>query len=228
MWHRADNHAPARATTGAPQTGDPLTAVAGPDDFPKIASPNTHGIIWRRKIPASVSDALGALSAEHLPTARIVLARQDIQHTVEHLLTESSAIPAQARDWLIADTIQLATAFATALNASKLRLRFDVICDDGCPKFHQDAVPARLLCTYRGPGTQYGMVTGTEQREPTTIFTAPTGAPVILRGKQWPTSDAHILRHRSPPAKETARKTARETQSPRLLLALDPLSNAAE
>ncbi|MEM8851819.1 MAG: DUF1826 domain-containing protein, partial [Pseudomonadota bacterium] len=67
-------------------------------------------------------------------------------------------------------------------------------------RFHVDAIHARLVCTYRGPGTQYGL--STDGAPPTRVFTVPTGAPILLRGSLWP-GEATGLMHRSPPIEGT-------------------------
>lgn len=57
------------------------------------------------------------------------------------------------------------------MNSVNLRLRFDVINFNGCPKFHVDAVKARLVCTYRGTGTQYGLsVDGQDPEQIVTVL----------------------------------------------------------
>ena len=101
------------------------------------------------------------------------------------------------------------------MRARFLRLRLDVIAHDACRKFHIDAITARLICTYRGTGTQYGI--STDGFEPTRIFTTPTGSPLILRGTLWPTNPPAGLLHRSPPIEGSG-----ET---RLLLVLDPVDD---
>ena len=76
-----------------------------------------------------------------------------------------------------------------------------------------DAVTSRLICTYRGTGTQYGIASDGE--DPQRVFTAPTCMPIVLRGTLWPEDPPSGLRHRSPPIAGTG-----ET---RLLLVLDPV-----
>ena len=77
-----------------------------------------------------------------------------------------------------------------------VRIRLDVVHDDACRKFHIDSLTARLVCTYRGPGTQYGI--STDGNQPSRVFSVPTGAPFLLRGTQWPDPPVSGLMHRSP------------------------------
>lgn len=99
------------------------------------------------------------------------------------------------------------------MEAPFLRLRLDRVTTNACHKFHKDAVRARLICTYRGTGTQYRV--SPDGAEPRRVYTVPTGAPVLLRGTLWPQHPASNLLHRSPPIEATG-----ET---RLVLVLDPV-----
>lgn len=118
---------------------------------------------------------------------------------------------------LVDDIAALADVFADVMHAPYLRLRLDVIKTNACRKFHIDAVTARLVCTYRGTGTQYGI--STDGTEPKRIFTVPTVSPILLRGTLWPETPRSGLLHRSPPIEGTG-----ET---RLLLVLDPIVDLA-
>ena len=42
--------------------------------------------------------------------------------------------------------------------------------------------PARLICTYRGTSTQYGLAN--TAGDPETVHTVPTGTAIVLRGKR--------------------------------------------
>jgi hypothetical protein len=116
------------------------------------------------------------------------------------------------------DIAALAEIFAGLMRARWLRLRLDVVTTNACRRFHIDAVTARLVCTYRGTGTQYGI--STDGAEPRRIFTVPTGSPIVLRGTLWPEHPRSGLLHRSPPIEGTG-----ET---RALLVLDPVDDPGE
>lgn len=119
---------------------------------------------------------------------------------------------------LIDDVAVMADIFADLMDVQYLLLRLDVITTNSCPKFHIDAVTARLICTYRGTGTQYGF--SPDGGDPGRIFTAPTGAPILLRGTLNLEHPRSGLLHRSPPIEGTG-----ET---RLMLVLDPVIDPDE
>ena len=102
--------------------------------------------------------------------------------------------------------------------SSSTTMRLDVITTNACRKFHIDNIVARLVCTYRGTGTQYGIVE-TRGAEPEQIWTVPTGAPIVMRGTKWPETPASGLRHRSPPI---VGADGQPTET-RLVLVLDPV-----
>jgi len=122
------------------------------------------------------------------------------------------------RDAFIAHAQQLSDAFMHVMKAPYLRLRFDVISHNACNRFHVDAMTARLICTCRAAGTQYGLANAAG--DPETVHTVPTGAAIVLRGKRWPPKAKVDLVHRSPPIQGTGQT--------RLVLVLDPIADLDE
>ena len=119
---------------------------------------------------------------------------------------------------MIDDAAALASVFADLFQAPYLRVCLNVVTTNACRKFHIDAVTARLVCTYRGTGTQFGI--STDGAEPARVFTVPTGAPIVLRGTLWPEHPKSGLLHRSPPIEGSG-----ET---RLVLVLDSVAVSDE
>lgn len=183
-----------------------------------IDHPGCAAAIWQRQPLKSFQDWIDALMPEDLPRARIIL-RPDVVRNALADIAEVAALPeCEERTMLVDDIAALANIFAGVMQAPYLRLRLEVVSTNACRKFHIDTVTARLICTYRGRGTQYGV--SVDGDEPRSIFDVPTGSPIILRGTLWPEAPASRLRHRSPPIEGTG-----ET---RLVLVLDPLSDFAD
>lgn len=172
--------------------------------------------IWSRSVPAHVQTWLDRLDTCTLPKGRIILRPCNTAPEVAHLCDMSHMPESDERNWLLRDIAQLADRFAGLMSTDYLRLRMDVIANNACHKFHKDTVSARLICTYRGSGTQYGFSAG--KADPQQIFQVATGAPLLLRGTLWPEDPPSGLLHRSPPIAGTC-----ET---RLVLVLDPVSNS--
>lgn len=171
--------------------------------------------ILRRAMPAAVHSWLEGLDPEKLPRGRVILQPNAVEKTLTHLGDIYGLPPGSERDWLYADIASLADAFAGLMSARFLRLRLDVVTTNACRRFHVDAITARLVCTYRGTGTQYGIsVDGTD---PSEVSTVSTGCPILLRGTQWPAKPDAGLLHRSPPIEGTGEA--------RLVLVLDAVDD---
>ena len=178
-----------------------------------IHHPGCAAAIWRRGMPPEVSETLASIGPDSLPSTRIILPPNSIRDAVDTACEGTEPDHRAALDWLSDDIAAMAEYFTRLMHPPYLRLRLEVITNNACRRFHIDAVTARLICTYRGTGTQYGI--STDGAEPKRVFTVPTGAPIILRGTEWPSEPASGLLHRSPPIDGTG-----ET---RLLLVLDPV-----
>ena len=185
------------------------------DDLSAFSKPGCAAAVWRRQIPQHIDSWLDKIAPENLPKTRVILPSHAIVQTLTHVCDMAGLIASKERAWLCYDIASLAETFSSLMSAQFLRIRLDVIDTNACRKFHIDALTARLVCTYRGTGTQYGV--STDGADPTRVFTVQTGCPILLRGTEWPTQPASGLLHRSPPIAGTG-----ET---RLVLVLDPVIN---
>ena len=194
-----------------------IAHASTPDGLSAIRQPECAAAIWKRSPLPRFQTWIDSLAPEHLPKARIIL-RPDLVCEALLNITRTCGTPEDPeRDLLVEDASALAAIFADIMCADYLRLRLDVTSGNACRKFHIDAVTARLICTYRGTGTQYGI--SKNGGEPARILAAPTGSPIVLRGARWPETPLSNLVHRSPPIKGTG-----ET---RLVLVLDPVDEPA-
>ncbi len=184
----------------------------------EILRPECAAAIWWRPALSGVQPWLASLSVEVLPKARMIVRSDGVIEAVQQIFTASGASGCAERELLIADIAMLSNNFAELMGTKFLRLRLDVVTTNACHKFHIDALTARLICTYKGTGTQYGF--GVSGVEPEDIFTLPTDVPIVLRGTKWPEHPSAGLRHRSPPIEGTG-----ET---RLVLVLDPVTDREE
>ncbi len=186
-----------------------------PDGLSTLHQPGCAAVIWRRNPLRRFQSWIDRLPPEHLPTTRLILRPDAVRQAVFELCEASGTPSCPERDRLVDDVAALADMFANAMDTNWLRLRLDAVTTNACRKFHIDALTARLVCTYRGIGTQYGV--SVNGADPSRVFTVPTGSPILLRGTLWPTEPRSGLLHRSPPIEGTG-----ET---RLVLVLDPVED---
>jgi hypothetical protein len=120
------------------------------------------------------------------------------------------------RDALARDIGQLAELLGDLLDCPHIGLRLEVIDKAMCPRLHVDRVGIRLLCTYRGPGTEWlddaaadrsklGSGAGGLPDEQsgllgtgTQIQRVPGFAVALLKGSLWQGNGGRGIIHRSP------------------------------
>ncbi|MFV0243953.1 MAG: DUF1826 domain-containing protein [Qingshengfaniella sp.] len=177
----------------------------------QIGRPDTAAVLWQRRLDPGVQAWLDALPAEGLPQMRAALRVEDVGRAVDAALTAAGHGPNPWGRMLCDDVQALATRFAGIMGQEKIELRLDAISGNACTRFHVDFVSARLLCTYRGLGTEYGIAEGAG--DPAAPNQMQPGWVGLFRGRTWPSPAACGLVHRSPPIAGTG-----ET---RLLLVID-------
>lgn len=183
------------------------------EDLKVFKTPTCPAVIWHRQPEPRFQSWIDKLAPKHLPSGRIVLRPEAVADAMTQLCDIARTPQCQSRAQLIDDVAALAEIFAELMDAQYLRLRLTPVTTNSCRKFHIDAVTARLICTYRGAGTQYGI--STNGGDPKRVFSVPTGSPALLRGSSWPEHPPTDLLHRSPPIEGT--------EETRLVLVLDPV-----
>lgn len=136
------------------------------------------------------------------------------------------------QNWL-QDVILLTSAFCELFAVKEVGLRLCTLEKAMCPRFHVDRVPARMICSYGGIGTEWlpeyalnrtklgmgscglpddisGLIT-----DATAIRQMPAYAVGLMKGEHWEGNEGQGLVHRSP--------VPTAVQPRRLLLTLDML-----
>jgi hypothetical protein len=103
--------------------------------------------------PAGVAAALDALPFAMLPNFRLEGPAGSVRTWLE-TLAATPGLPA-ALAWVIADCVTQAGRFVDASGSTSLSVKLEAIADDACRRLHHDYVAHRLVCTYRGPGTEW-------------------------------------------------------------------------
>lgn len=168
--------------------------------------------IWARMLSPALQSWLGNTPDGALPTGRVLIRPDQTEAAFR-------AMPGNASKAFIADVGYLIARFAEIIGCSQIDLRLDCIDHDACWKFHQDQIDYRLLCSYRGPGTEFVPQdhAGTALRHqrdyngPRQQLTAPF---VGLFKGATPHGDKAGVVHRSPPVSRSGKT--------RYLLCLSP------
>ena len=173
----------------------PVAITEKINQLPAVIERAVDAAISTRPLPTIVGRWIDDIAAENLPEARYVLHPNRVAACVENLFASRGLTATPALTWLAEDAGKLARCVCRIAGTDRVRLRIEAVDDNACSRLHIDHVVARMICTYRGPGTQLGL----EASDPSEIQTVPTGMPVLLKGKLWPSQPAPKLRHRSPP-----------------------------
>lgn len=146
---------PTVANDGAGTTGDRVLTGVSPDILGRIHDPEVELVIWKREMPPGLGRWLDRLPVSRMPHGRVLVGATDLSRAVLGLVEEGD-MPAEAeRDIFTEDVLRLTRLFMQTMETDLVDIRLETICHDACRKFHRDHVAARLLTTYRGPGTEW-------------------------------------------------------------------------
>ncbi|MDM7458294.1 MAG: DUF1826 domain-containing protein [Paracoccus sp. (in: a-proteobacteria)] len=190
---------------------------AGPDAqaLDRITDPGCALALWWHRPAPAFQAWMDAIPEAALPRLRATVTLDEVAQVVHAACDEAGTPDGRHRAALSAHIVDLASRFSRVMGCRRLALRLDAGRGQACPKWHLDAVEARLLSSLRGPGTEFAPLrnAGADHAEPGDIQQMRTGEVGLFRGRGWRGGPPAIL-HRSPPA---GRDKAR------LLLVMDPL-----
>ncbi|SEB09505.1 DUF1826 domain-containing protein [Rubrimonas cliftonensis] len=190
---------------------------ADPAILAGIRQPGVAAAIWRRPRDPGFAAWIDALPPERLPRLS-TLTTPELVERVVHAACDSAGTPAGLhRDRLASDAAALALILSQVAAQPLIEIRLEVVDTDKCRKFHIDRVRCRMLCTYRGAGTQYGAAAPGPDHAPAVVQQLSAADAALFRGAFWPGAEFPGVLHRSPPLAGTG-----ET---RLLLVVDPMDD---
>jgi hypothetical protein len=187
--------------------GGPSLALVGrsAEVLSDITQPGVELVAWQRSPDPAWADWLAALPADALPVCRLEVASDDAAGLLKDQFDAGGVPGGQPRDAFVADIVALVTQFAALARTHSVRLRLDAITSDACRRWHRDCVPLRLICTYRGLGTQWvppglgAAVLARPDDDAPQAMAFDTGDVALFKGCGWPGQphDGGIV-HRSP------------------------------
>lgn len=193
-----------------------------PECLTEIFRDEVNLAVWRREPSTECLEFARRAASEISSFERFVAQEQD--EPIDEILPKWALELPGARTWL-ADVRELIAMYRCLFEPAAVGIRVHVLADTMCPRFHTDRVPARLLVTYSGRGTEWlaepdvlrPVTPGPLPEQPVAenrIQVMPTGSVAILKGEAWIGNEGRGLVHRSPAPGDT----------PRLVLGLDWLS----
>ncbi len=132
------------------------------------------------------------------------------------------------KGYFINDVVRLSELFFKRTKSKKIRLKIEIVKTDMCRLFHVDNYRQRLLCTYKGPGTEWlnnsnvnrkGLGKGCNEsivRNFDKVNKASEFEVLLLRGLKYGRDHLGIV-HRSPPIENQSKK--------RILLKIEELDH---
>ncbi len=197
-----------------PRLAETVERGRQPSVLRRIGLEGTALAIWQRRVPPGLGSWLEALPAGRLPAMRRSLSVPDLRPAVLQACREAGT--PEGAELLAGEVCLLGRLAADAFGCATLQVRIDVATRRSCPKWHVDAVSARLVCTLRGPGTEWGPI-GPEGT-PRALNRLETGEVGLFRGALWPGDELAAILHRSPDA---------SPERPRLCVIIDPAPQGA-
>jgi hypothetical protein len=211
--------------TGRPAVADVLRRSGDPAVLRTLDAGPAAAAIWTRALPAGLSAWLDGLVFAMPRQGRWLLpCETPVAPAVRQWMAAWLAGIAEPPGGWLRDLEHLLCLAREAFDGGALRVRLDVVSNDGCRLFHVDHLRVRWICTYRGPGTQYvpdaavdrsrlGTGTNAAILAPDEVRSLQAGWVAALRGAGFPGAEDRAIVHRSPPA---------EPAAPRIVLVIDP------
>lgn len=188
---------------GLADSGDVVLQGGSPRLFERIHDPAVELVIWQRSLDRELAHWLDTLPIHQLPDGHVLVNEAGLPPALAAILDAAGTPRGQMRDSFLEDAMALATSFMATMETGLVDIRLETIRHDACWKFHRDCVTARLLTTYRGPGTEWvlpgdsaaALAQQTSYRGPIQHF--PPHAVGLFKGNCAPPASGIV--HRSPP-----------------------------
>lgn len=170
------------------------TVGESPHVLTEVLQDGVNLAVWQRQLPVHVADFAQVLLSLGQPLAEsltLELQPDDDAPALRGLAAAYADL--QGYEGFICDVRWLVGAYACLLDARRVGLRLRALEGAMCPRFHVDHVPARLICTYAGPGSEWLTAPDAVQVEQLS-----TGDVAVLKGERWLGNEGQGLVHRSP------------------------------
>ena len=198
---------------------DNFAIVKDSKQLDAIQNPSINLAVWQRPMDPTMQPIIQRLTREPFEL-RYNTTVEDVSHTLHKHIVAPVEFE-QARYRFINDIQRLAIIFSQYAKAHTIRLIVESVHDVPCPKFHQDSITLRLICTYAGAGTEWlensnvnthpDCCGGSMVHDNKAIKQLGPFEVALMKGKLWPKNEMGIY-HRSPEP---------ESSQPRLVVKMD-------
>lgn len=205
--HQAARHFP--PSVSAP-SAESHTVGDQPGVLRRILDPTVNLGLWQRPADPAITRELSTLDATRLPDVRRLTSPATFDDDLSALLEQQHLDPSAFLTWRT-DLARLAALFFPISGNRAVTLRLETTDSDACRRFHVDRTHLRLLCTYRGPGTEWlrdeqvdrSALTHGAANESISRFGEPSRFGTfwvgLLKGEAYLGNAGRGLVHRSPP-----------------------------
>jgi hypothetical protein len=197
-------------------TGEPFAyahRVEAVADLADIFAPEIQICVLARTPDPRIVASLQSAAARGFNGLRRVVGSADAAQALELPGLDEDGAP------LARDIAALTGLYIDLLGCPAVGLRLEALDRAMCPGWHYDRTGIRLLCTYRGPGTEWLDDAGIDRGRLRNLQAMPASGQasafdiVLLKGALWQGNDGRGAIHRSPAPRDGIR----------YLLALDAL-----
>jgi len=145
-----------KSDLGQPQTisTSPHIVDTNSDVLHKATDQNVNLALWQRSDNQEIKREVSALQADDLPDMRRRTTLNMFDDDVCSFLRQQGLDP-QHFKYLRTDLLSLAEILSDVCQCREFVYRLVTIAGNECSRFHMDTTALRLICTYRGPGTEW-------------------------------------------------------------------------
>jgi hypothetical protein len=125
-----------------------LVVAMQPADFHRIKDRQKNILLYAWSPSAQLRQVIEESRLALLPTCSLTLPGEEIGQAAAR-----TADPL-AR-WMLEELIDVLAGYATLVPEKRVTIAFCKTREQSCPVFHIDRLSVRLLCTFKGPGTEW-------------------------------------------------------------------------
>ena len=125
-----------------------LVGARQPVDFDRIKDPQKNILLYVWSPSAQLQQVIEESRVASLPTLSMTMPSEQIGQAA------TRAADPLAR-WVLEELADVLTGYATLVPEKRVTIAFCKTREQSCPLFHIDRLSVRLLCTFKGPGTEW-------------------------------------------------------------------------